>query len=107
MRPLFKVAEEVILCCKNYPEFNGDNAVVDIFTTIEAENDYFLSYRPDIDWTKEPMTEPSYLLASPPGVNGGGVPRLCTQSSLRKKHKPAEGDFVEFMTQLIFEPVEV
>ena len=92
MRPLFKVGEEVILCSEVSPGLNGDASVIDIHGPRNGRcvvtNIVTFGF--------------GYTLNIPSGAPGG----IWAESALRKKHKPAEGDFVEVMTSLIFEPVE-
>ena len=93
MRPLFDVGEEVILCSKSFPQYNGEYVVESITDSIDDHQCAF---------------KYGYTLYECPLPENGYTENWC-QCALRKKPEPG-GDFESFMDELkqpIKQPVMV
>jgi len=80
-QPKFSVGEEVILCSKNCPEFNGEYTVVASFygETFSRQGKRYIGWNYDLDSTH---------------VN------YWWETALRKKHKPSDMSFDSLMNSI-------
>ena len=97
LHPKFQIGEEVILCSKVRPHLNGEYIIEDIQETLPHErnqckwNSGNVYYTPNGDSFGYKLVGLSYP-HSKEGVRG----YLIRESSLRKKHKPADSEFTEW-----------
>ena len=96
-RPYFSVGEEIILCRKKRPEFNGERVVLEIICTSEEAIKFCKRYRPEVNWTLGRCSFPAYALSDIP-KGGQRIPPVFEQPCLRKKHKPADFSLEELLS---------
>lgn len=89
-RALFEVGEEVILCSKRQPQYNGE------YVVLACEWGYYI----DIN-TNKYRKGFTYDL----GIHGDAGNSHWSESNLRKKHPPSELNFTDLMSSLT-DPIE-
>lgn len=97
MRQLFSVGEEVILCSKNHPQYNGAYIVDKVVISGEKHTCRITGQSGNV---RGGSSELGYLLNVPHLDAIEGVEIAWSQSALRKKHKPSTESFSEMMRNL-------
>lgn len=94
--PLFKVGEEVILCSKRFPEYNGEYIVSEI---INPHGIFICQFTGE--YVKSEGNYYSYKLHGLIIRDDDGYEVFWKQSSLRKKYPPADKEFTEYLKKVL------
>ena len=98
-QPKFAIGEEVILVSKTYPQCNGEYTVEDIQKI--PPHDFFVCKWAGVlfESTKESYIYKleGHIYYLEEGIEGYAV----RESSLRKKHKPADDEFQEWFKSVV------
>lgn len=96
-RPKFGVGEEVILQSKKYPDLNGEYS---IYRVLYPKDEYICRISGVVVKRSVESETFVYLLDKPLCSDRTDIEALVRESSLRKKHKPAEMSFSALMQSL-------
>ena len=96
-RPKFEVGEEVILESKKYPDLNGEYFIHQVLYPKDVYNCRISGGMIKRDVESETFV---YLLDKPLCSDRTDIEACVKESSLRKKHKPAEMSFSALMQSL-------
>lgn len=97
-RPKFEVGEEVILVTKTFPEHNGERVVEAVLTRGENYTGRLTGFNVLLELDN--LHTFVYLLSGKEVDPRDGLEIVWAESSLRKKHKPAEMSFSALMQSL-------
>ena len=96
-RPKFEVGEEVILQSKKYPDLNGEYSIRQV---LFPKDEYICRISGVVIKRRVESETFAYLLDKPLCSDRTDIEALVRESSLRKKHKPAEMSFSALMQSL-------
>lgn len=95
--PKFEVGEEVILESKKYPDLSGEYSIHQVLC---PKDEYICRISGVVVKRAAESEKFVYLLDKPLCSNRIDIEALVRESSLRKKHKPAEMSFSALMQSL-------